>query len=182
MAFPLVEPDSNAESESIILNSLLKQIKGVGRVTIGRLFSAGLVSLESFYLAEPGDLAAASGIKVALAERICERFRNYRSVAELASDRGHVVRRLEQLVDELRSAQFEFKKATLEEWYTHAPSRAKAKSRRTRQQTMWKINVALAELGELVLLRALKDEVYDKRLERLEAYMDARRRSGALRA
>ena len=181
-AFPFVEPDTNAESESIILNSLLKQIKGVGRVTIGRLFSAGLVSLEAFYLAEPGDLAAASGIKLPLAERICDRFRVYQRTSELASDRGHVVRRLEQLVDELRAAQFEFKKATLDEWYTHSPSRAKAKSRRVRQQTMWKINVALAELGEVAMLRALKDEVYDKRIERLEAYLDARRRSGALHA
>jgi hypothetical protein len=178
-AFPLVESDATTESESIILNSLLKQIKGVGRVTIGRLFSAGLVSLEAFYLAEPSDLAAATGIKLALSERICDRFRIYQTASELAEDQGHVVRRLEQLVEELRAAQFEFKKATLDEWYTHKPSREKAKARRSRQQTMWKINVSLAELGELATLKALKEEVYDKRLERLEAVLDRRRSAGA---
>lgn len=172
--FPDVAPDPNAESESIILNSLLKQIKGVGRVTISRLFSAGLVSLESYDMADPGDLAAAAGLKLALAARICELFRQYREVSELATDKDLVMRRLADLVSDLRSAQFEYKKATLEEWYTHEPSRAKAKARRIRQQTMWKVNVALAELGEVRLLNALKDEIYDKRIERLKSLLEGR--------
>lgn len=172
--FPDVAPDPNAESQSIILNSLLKQIKGVGRVTIGRLFSAGLVSLESYYVADPGDLAAAAGLKPALASRICERFRLYQNDSVLSTDQALALRRLGELVDELRAAQFEYKKATLEEWYTHQPSRAKAKARRTRQQTMWKVNVALAELGEIKLLNAVKDEIYDKRIERLRDFVDRR--------
>lgn len=171
--FPVVDPDPNAESEAIILNSLLKQIKGVGRVTIGRLFSAGLVSLEAYYVAQPDDLAAAAGLRPSLAATICDRFKMYRDVSELASDRDIVVRRLETLVQDLRAAQFDYKKATLEEWYTHKPSRAKAKARRERQQTMWKINVALAELGELESLNALKDEIYDKRIDRLEQFVAA---------
>ena len=173
--FPVVEPDPDAESEAIILNSLLKQIKGVGRVTIGRLFSAGLVTLEAYYVADPDDLAAAAGIRPSLASAICDRFRMYQEVSELASDRDIVVRRLGTLVEALRAAQFDYKKATLEEWYTHAPSRAKAAARRERQQTMWKINVALAELGELAMLNAIKDEIYDKRIERLEAFVTSER-------
>jgi hypothetical protein len=173
--FPIVEPDSSAESESIILNSLLKQIKGVGRITIARLFAAGLVALDAYYVADAGDLAAAAGLRPSLAETICERFRTYREVAELASDADIVTRRLEGLVEDLRAAQFEFKKATLEEWYTHAPSRAKAKARRGRQQCMWKINVALAELGAVEFLNEIKDDIYDKRIERLEAFVGARR-------
>jgi hypothetical protein len=172
--FPVVAPDPNAESESIILNSLLKQIKGVGRVTIARLFAAGLVSLDAYYVAEPGDLAAASGLRPSLAATICERFRIYREVSELAADSDIVVRRLESLVEDLRAAQFEYKKATLEEWYTHEPSRAKAKARRARQQCMWKINVALAELGELEFLNSVKDEIYDKRIERLQSLLGKR--------
>src|SRR6185369_11651815 len=84
--FPLVDPDPNAESESIILNSLLKQIKGVGRVTIGRLFAVDLVTLEAYYIADPGDLAAAAGLRPNLAATICERFRTYRDVSELAAE------------------------------------------------------------------------------------------------
>jgi hypothetical protein len=174
--FPVVEPDPNAESESVILNSLLKQIKGVGRVTIGRLFAAGLVSLEAYYVAEPSDLAAAAGLRPSLAATICERFRTYRDVSELAADPDIVLRRLESHVQDLRAAQFEYKKATLEEWYTHAPSRAKARARRARQQCMWKINVALAELGELEFLNEIKDDIYDKRIGRLQAFVAARRR------
>jgi hypothetical protein len=170
-AFPTVEANVQTESEAIILNSLLKQIKGVGRVTIGRLFAAGLVTLEAYYVADPGDLAAAAGIRHGLAETICERFAAYRDVSELALDRDIVVRRIESLVDDLRAAQFAFKRATLDEWYTREPSRAKAKARRERQQTMWKVNVSLAELGELDLLAALKDEIYDKRIERLSAFV-----------
>lgn len=175
-AFPHVEASSGAESESIILNSMLKQIKGVGRVTIARLFAAGLVSLESYYVADAGDLAAAAGLRLGLATTICERFRAYRDVSELAADSDIVLRRLESLVSDLRAAQFEFKKATLEEWYTHAPSRAKAKARRARQQCMWKINVALAELAEVDFLNSIKDEIYDKRIDKLEAFLDARMR------
>lgn len=176
--FPIVVADAHSESESIILNSLLKQIKGVGRVTIGRLFSAGLVSLDSFYVADPGDLAAAAGLRLNLAERICNRFRMYKEVSELAEDKGIVVRRLETLLDDLRAAQFEYKKATLEEWYTHQPSRAKAKARRSRQQVMWKINVALAELGELKLLNTIKDEIYDKRINLLKDFLESRKARG----
>ncbi len=175
--FPLVEPDTNAESESIILNSLLKQIKGVGRVTIGRLFAVGLVTLDSYYIADPGDLAAAAGLRLNLATTICEKFRAYGEVSELAADTDLVVHRLEGLMQDLRAAQFDYKKATLEEWYTHAPSRAKAKARRARQQCMWKINVALAELGEVDFVNSIKDEIYDKRLERIEALVASRRHS-----
>ncbi len=174
--FPVVEPNPNAECESIILNSLLKQIRGVGRVTIARLFAAGLVSLEAYYVADPGDLAAAAGLRIGLASTICERFGIYKDVAELASDADIVVRRLDSLVQELRAAQFDFKKATLEEWYTHAPSRAKARARRARQQCMWKINVAIAELGDVEFLNSIKEEIYDKRLERLDVFVRSRLR------
>jgi hypothetical protein len=174
--FPLVGAGTNSESEAIILNSLLKQIKGVGRMTISRLFSAGLVSLDAFYVADPADLAAAAGLRPRLAERICESFRAYRDEAEGRAGRGPLVSGLEDLVRDLRTAQFDFKKATLEEWYTHQPSRAKAKARRARQQAMWRVNVALAELGEVELIREIKDDIYDKRLDRLEAFLS--RQSG----
>src|SRR5206468_2873677 len=101
------------------------------------------------------DLAAAAGLRLNLATTICDRFRTYRDVSELAADGDIVVRRLDGLIEDLRAAQFEYKKATLEEWYTHAPSRAKAKARRARQQCMWKINVALAELGEVDFLNEI---------------------------
>jgi hypothetical protein len=170
-AFPLVETNADAESEAIILNSLLKQIKGVGRMTISRLFSAGLVSLDAFCVADPLDLAAAAGLRPRLAERICERFLRYRDEAAGRETRDSLLDQLEGLVHDLRSAQFEFKKATLEEWYTHQPSRTKVKARRLRQQAMWKVNMSLAELGEVDLIRAIKDDIYDKRLDRLEAYL-----------
>jgi hypothetical protein len=174
-AFPIVAADPGAESESIILNSLLKQIKGVGRITIARLFAAGLVSLEAYDVADPGDLAAAAGLRLGLATAICERFREYREASQLAADAEQAAERLEALVAELRTTQFDFKKATLEEWYTHEPSRAKAKARRARQQCMWKINVAIAELGEVDFLNSIKDEIYDKRLARLDEFVRERR-------
>jgi len=177
--FPIVVADASSESESIILNSLLKQIKGVGRVTIARLFAAGLVSLDSYDVANPDDLAAATGLRVSLAVSICERFRAYRASARLATDAGAAVRELDALVAELRSAQFDFKKATLEEWYTHAPSRVKARARRARQLCMWKINVAIAELGEVEFLNAIKDEIYDKRLEKLATFVADREAAAA---
>src|SRR6185503_20676105 len=74
--------EEEQQREGIIIDSLLKQIPDVGRVTIDKLYRAGLTSLETLYLAKKDDLAVATGISSSLSERICEKFQAYRTRLE----------------------------------------------------------------------------------------------------
>ena len=67
-----------SQREAAILQSLLLQIPEVKKVTLDKMYAAGLTTLEAMFLATPGDIAATTGIPESLARRIVERFRAYR--------------------------------------------------------------------------------------------------------
>ena len=67
------------QREAAILQSLLLQVPEVKKVTLDRLYAAGLTTLEAMFLATPGDIAATTGIPESLAEQIVERFQAYRA-------------------------------------------------------------------------------------------------------
>ncbi|MEW6733094.1 MAG: helix-hairpin-helix domain-containing protein [Acidobacteriota bacterium] len=167
-----------SKRDGIIVNSLLKQIKGVGVTTIRKLFASGMTSLENYYLAKKEDLVAISGIRPWLAQRICERFADYqREQQELSVNNlpGRQREKLTELVEELKRQQFLFKKATLEDWYANEESEKKRQCRKQRQQVMWQINVALAEIGSkeaMSLLKELKRHIFERRIEHLQHYID----------
>src|SRR5215510_12035008 len=71
--------EEEQQREGIIIHSLLMQIPDVGRVTVEKLYRAGLTSLDTLFLAKKEDLAVATGIPVVLSERICEKFQAYRA-------------------------------------------------------------------------------------------------------
>jgi len=54
--------EEEQQREGIIINSLLKQIPDLGRVTFEKLYGAGLTSLDTLFLAKKEDLAAATGV------------------------------------------------------------------------------------------------------------------------
>jgi hypothetical protein len=161
-----------SSSEGIIINALLKQIQGVGRGTIRRLFAAGMTSVAAYATASPTDLAAA-GVKPALAARICECMRDYKSRQDAtrptpAADDARWLA-LAKLVEELKRQQFLFKQATLEEWYRRGDSSSRKKEcRKERQRVMWQVSVELAELGQEAFLQEIKNLVFDQRISRLE--------------
>ncbi|MGQ9896986.1 MAG: hypothetical protein ACUVR8_05460 [Acidobacteriota bacterium] len=159
-------PPAVTSSESIVLTTLLKQIEGVGQKTIQKLFAAGMSRLESYTTGLPSDIALASGIKRTLADRICQRIQAYLRTRETNdTDRP---KRLLGLIEELKQRQFEFKRATLEEWYRRTDSTEKKRCRKARQETMWRINIALVELEQLDVLHEIRNAVFDKRIRRLE--------------
>lgn len=116
-------PPAPTSSESIVLTTLLKQVEGVGQKTIQKLFAAGMSRLESYTTGLPSDIALAAGIKRTLAERICQRIDAYLRARETTDTAGP--QRLLGLVEELKQRQFEFKRATLEEWYRRTDSAEK---------------------------------------------------------
>ena len=156
------------QREGIIINSLLLQIPDVGRVSIDKLYRAGLTSLEALYLARRDELATATGIPKDVCERICAKFQAYRSGLE-ASRAGDFCQksRLGEFVSELRR---------LHEGYVRAsedPDLANEKKelRQQRQSCVLWINVILAESGELDFVNELEKVSFERRIERLEEFL-----------
>jgi hypothetical protein len=165
-----VGEEEQQQREGIIINSLLLQIPEVGRVSIEKLYRAGLTSLEVLYLARRDELAAATGIPKDLSERICAKFQAYRSRLE-ASKRhaGDVCQktRLAEFVNELRRQHEGYVRISED------PNLANERKefRQQRQSCVLWINVLLAEIGELDLVKELEKLSFERRIERLEEFL-----------
>src|ERR1019366_1245119 len=116
------------QREAAILQSLLLQVPEVKKVTLDRMYAAGLTTLEAMFLANPGDIAATTGIAEPLARRIVERFRAYREQTlldiQVALARLGEVDRLGQL----ERLPFEKKLAHLESFLEEARDKYVAQS------------------------------------------------------
>jgi hypothetical protein len=166
--------DERAQRESVIVHALLAQVPDVRKVTIDKLYAAGLTTLEAMFLATPGDIAATTTIAEPLAGRIVERFRLYadetRSAAPdptRARERG----RLAELAARLREEHEEYERAAAA-WSREAAARKK-QLRQERQQTLLEIRVLLARLGETELLRDLEPLPFERKAARIEAFLES---------
>ena len=161
--------EEEQQREGIIINSLLAQIPDVGRVTIEKLYRAGLTSLDTLYLARREELAVATGISLELSERICAKFQAYRAGLEASNrdvkDVGQRSR-LAEFVAELQRQHEGFVRASED-----SHSGDKREFREQRQACMLWINVLLAEVGELDLVNELQKMSFDRRIQRLEEYL-----------
>jgi hypothetical protein len=163
--------------ESIIINSLLKQVSGVGPPTIRKFFAGGMNTLQSFYKANITDVAVIGGIKSEMAAEVLNQFRIYQAYQQQFIGSTQTYReRLDMLCTELRQQQELFRQATLGDWYANngMESEEKKQARRQRQQVMWKINMTLAEEGSdesLNLIQDLRQLVFERRLDRLEDFL-----------
>lgn len=160
------------EREAAILHSLLAQIPDVGKVSIDKLYAAGLTTLGTMMLATPADLAATTGIVPALAERIVARFRLYREETRTAvvdETRAHERGKIAALVVQLRAETDELARAA-EAWTSEALQRKK-EILLSRTQTMIAIDLQLARLGEVALVRELERVAFARKLDELERFL-----------
>jgi hypothetical protein len=160
--------------ESVIIHALLKQIPDVGTVTFERLYGAGLTTLEGLFQASKEDLAATTGIPRHLCERIVDRLQDHRREFErMQRVMGMAERRerLRVLLDELRKRQEGFERAAAEEWRDPAQAEEKRVHRQERQVSALKIEVVLAEMGELELVDEIHKLPFARRIEKLEEFM-----------
>ena len=158
--------------EAAILDALLAQIPGVGKVTIDKLHAAGLTTLDTMLLATAEDLASTSGIAPALVAVIIERFRVYREeIAGAAVDetRAHERGKIAPLVERLRTENEEIARAA-DAWKDEAVQRKKDLVV-ARLQTMAAIDLQLARLGEIVLVQELARLSFARKLELLESFL-----------
>jgi hypothetical protein len=165
--------EEEQQREGIIINALLMQIPNMGHVTVEKLYRAGLTSLDTLFLAQRDDLAVATGIPAAMSERICEKFQSYRAELEGNSrDLGVAGQRtrLSEILGDLRR-QHEGLELAENDWSNPALASQKREYRQERQACSLRINVLLAEMGEIDLVNELQKLSFERRIRRLEEYL-----------
>jgi len=163
---------ARAESEAVIVHSLLLQVPDVGKVTIDKLYAAGLTSLEVISQARADDIAATTGIPISLAERIVVRFEGYRGHAPSTLATAARLRereRLARLVGEMEQMQAEFARAA--DGWTEEDTANKRHLRHVRDTALLEAKVVLARLGEVARIAALERLPYERKLAALQEYL-----------
>jgi hypothetical protein len=163
--------DESQRRNDVIIRSLLKQIPGLGCVTLEKLYKAGLGSLDALFLANKEDLAAATGVSARMCELICYKVTRYQQeLIGLADDAAHSVRcrRLAGVVNGLRDEiAAERSPNGSQGWPTSEAQRG----RRQRQLYFLEITVVLAEMGELDLLDRMHKMPFKQRIQILDEYL-----------
>lgn len=159
--------------EPIIVQSLLKQVHDVRKVALDKLYAAGLTSLEMYYQAKAYDIAQAAGLPEELAERIVRRFSQYRrEIATAAPDleRSHEHKKLAVLTARLSNQNEAFAAASLS-WSADA-TRKKKRVRKERNETVLEVNVLLARLGGVDLVKEIEKLPFQGKVDALKAYLE----------
>jgi hypothetical protein len=164
------------QREAAILQSLLLQVPEVKKVTLDRMYAAGLTTLEAMFLATPGDIAATTGIAEGLAAQIVDRFRAYRDQVRATvpdATRARERERIAELTARLRRDHDEYERVASE--WSRGSSDQKKELRKAREQTLLDIQVALARLGEVDRLTQLERLPFEKKLAHLESFLEEAR-------
>jgi zinc-ribbon domain/Helix-hairpin-helix domain len=168
-----VEGEETAR-EGVILQSLLQQVPGLRKVALDKIYAAGLTSLAMFYAATPEELAQTTGIPLDLAERVTARFREHRQrTSEIPPDDGHAADRdaIRALTRSL-SEQTDRLESLSKNWEPNA-AQDKRRVRQEREETVLQLNVVLARLGEVELVKSLERAPFSRKVELVSSYLEA---------
>jgi len=161
---------------AVILQALLLQVPDVKKVTIDKMYAAGLTTLEAMFMATAEDIVATTGIAGELAARIVERFRAYREQVTAAvpdATRARERQRVAELTSCLRRENEEYERAS-ESWSRDAAEKKKER-RKARAQTLLDIQVVLARLGEVAFVGELERLPFEGKLAHLESFLEEAR-------
>ncbi len=161
------------QREMVIVQSLLLQVPYVRKVTIDKLYAAGLASLEVMFSARADDIAQTTGIPLTLAERIVEKVQLYRkelSAVVPDATRSAERSRLAALAKELKRQHVEYEQAAAS-WSEEAAAK-KRYLRQARDETLLQVKVLLARLGEVERLSVIERVPFRKKVENIEAFLD----------
>lgn len=167
--------------DTVIVNAILRKTPGIGPVSRNKLLAAGLNSLDKYLVASSQEIAAVSGITETQAQTLCEAFKAYRANTPTHQDgtpqHRTLVVRLFQLLKNMRATQARYRETTRMALEDPAQEDTLRQLRSSRQSIMWDINIVLAELGSLELVEDLRRMVFDRRIQRLDAYLENEARS-----
>ncbi len=169
------------QREGVILQSLLLQVADVKKITLDKMYAAGLSTLDAMMLATPADIAATTGIAEAVAERIVARFRAYHEqVRATAPDVDRLRERIAALTSRLRREHDAYERAG-ESWSRDAAEKKK-EHRRARAQALLDIQVELARMGEVERLARLDRLPFEGKLAQLDVFLQEANRQVVGRA
>lgn len=153
------------QRDTIIIISLLKQIPEVGRVTLDKLYAAGLTSVDVLLIAKKDELAVATGIPPRIAEQICTKVQKYRedSSGTKRADLNGYRKRLSDLTGALKKSNDAYNLA--------ADADEKRKARGMRSNLVFQISILLAELGEAELVKEIETMTFERRIVALDALL-----------
>jgi hypothetical protein len=157
--------------ETIIVHALLQQVPDVRKVTIDKIYAAGLTNLDNLFLARPDEISATTGIGENLASQIVEKFQRYRrEIASLAdSTRASERKRLAELAVELRALHQDFERAA--SGWSDDDRAEKKRFRTARAEALLQVKVLLARLGEVDRLSQIERLPFERKIEALEQYL-----------
>lgn len=159
--------------EPIIVQSLLRQIPDVRKVALDKLYSANLTTLSMYYHAKPYDIAQAAGLSEELAARIVSHFSRYREQTSVVTpdlERSQEHEKLTALMTLLQQQNDDFEAAS-KSWSAHA-MQDKKRLRKERNDTVLEINLLLARLGEVDLVKQIEKLPLHAKVRALQAYLD----------
>jgi hypothetical protein len=157
--------------EAIIVHALLQQVPEVRKITIDKIYAAGLASLDNLFLAKPDEIAATTGMSESLAASIVERVQRYRREIASLSDATRTAERnhLAKLAAELRELHEQFESVSAA-WSEDGHARKK-QLRQARAVALLQVKVLLARLGEVDRLAQLERLPFERKIEHLEGYL-----------
>jgi hypothetical protein len=158
--------------EPIIVQSLLLQVPEVRKVTLDKLYAAGLTNLSMYFASKPDDIAFAAGLDTALAARIVDRFQQYKRELEAPPDetRSRERAQLAQLTETLSQLTQEYERASTD-WSKQATA-DKRRLRQEREEVLLSVTLLLARLGEVDRVRALETLPFQAKVKDLQAYLN----------
>ncbi|MDX2052400.1 MAG: hypothetical protein SFV15_08425 [Polyangiaceae bacterium] len=159
--------------DPIIVDSVLRQVPGVNKVQLDKIYAVGLTQLKMFYDAKAEDIAATTGLSLELCGLIVERFERYRRrAASIIPEptRKAEYTQLEQLMSKLRRHNQAIDDQGRN--WTRNVSKEKRKLRQARTDSWLEIQVVLARLGEAALLTRLERFPFGRKLEELEKFLE----------
>lgn len=158
------------QREMLVVHHLLLQIPSVHKVTIDKLYGAGLSSLVALCRASVDDLLTLGVCDRESAERIVTRFQSYwreRTERPVQQNDVQVKGKLRVLLEQLTRAHERFQAAEARE-----DREQKRRARSERRARGLDLHVLLAQLGELELVAELERLPTERRIERMRSYLE----------
>jgi hypothetical protein len=166
----------SAQREAVILQSLLLQVPDVKKITIDKLYAAGLTTLQALFLATPEDVASTTGIAEPVAARLVEHVRAYRKQVRASipdATRTQEREEIERLTAQLRREHEEYERAA-QSW-TREAAEEKKRLRAARERTLLDIQLLLGRLGEVERLKEIERLPFEGKVEQLTAFLERAR-------
>lgn len=164
--------DEFGRREPVLVRSVLLQAQDVEHVTLGKLFGAGLSTMQGLLAANSEDVSMTANVPALLSDRIVRRVDEYKDkfgTTTASVDREIEVGRLRDVLRELEKTQDQYDTAS-RGWSDEAV-REKRRLQKERGRMLLRVSVIMARMGETDLLNELERTPIETRIKKLSEYV-----------